>query len=559
MEARAAHSVYEASILEGMPPLLADQAEALKDRLDRFLGQESDTQPHQPNPNPTQQDAFTPTNQNIVRISYNPAPTLLRFHQSKAKVRGVGGPIGSGKTVAMVMEVLLRAATQTPYRNVRRTRWLIVRNTYNELKTTTLKTWQAWVPSALGPIRTTNPPTTTIRIPDIGDGTSVECEVLFLALEDEADEEKLRSFEATGIWICEAQFSDKTIVEKAQDRLGRYPKTEQDEHGNTIIGTGPSWTGLIMDFNMPDTDHFLYEAFVTERRKGWELFHQPAALLEVQDPDFPDDPKRLIWVPNPEAENIQNLANPANDYDGFRYYLDNIAGKKRSAILIDYCARWGISQVGLPVYAETYDDEVHIAKTSIKVDKSLPLLVGIDFGLHPAIIFGQLLRTGTLAVLGEIVPESESGTSLEEFLSDYYRPYLLEHFVGVRTIEGWGDPAGRGRSAIDKRSPFRLLLTAGVNCKPTYTNEFVPRKEAVEKFLMRRNGIMINPTCRKLRKAFMGGYGYPKRGGLFLSRPEKNHPWSDVSDALQYLCLGVLSVGRPGTQESRGGSNGTSF
>lgn len=463
-------------------------------------------------------------------------------------VRAVGGPVGSGKSVGMVMEILLKGLQQQAFRNTRRTRWAVVRNTYNELKNTTIKTWSDWIPPELGVVKMTAPPTSKIVIPDIGDGTRVEIEIVFLALDREEDQAKLRSFELTGIWFNEAQFIDTEILRVGLQRTGRYPKVEKDEHNEVIAGSGCSWSGSILDFNMVDTEHALFTAFEVEKRKGWKMWRQPPAIIEI---DNPEESGEKMWVGHPDAENIQNLQ------QGYNYYLDKLPGMKRSQILVDFCAQWGVSVTGQPVYAETYDDDYHVSEDEIKPDKSLPLYMGVDFGLHPAITFGQIMRDGRLVILKELDPNQPSGVGLEEFLEDWYRPFIMEHFVGIRQFEGWGDPAGRGRNAIDKRSPYMVLSAAGIRCTPTLTNEFLPRKESVEKFLMKRNGIIINPSCMRIRKGFLGGYGYKKINGLSKTHPDKNS-FSHVHDSLQYLCLGLLTQGRrkPVTQ---GGGGGIAF
>ena len=56
-------------------------------------------------------------------VIYTPTPTLARFHRSDAFMRGVRGPIGSGKSTAMSWEIMRRARAQKPGPDgVRRTR-----------------------------------------------------------------------------------------------------------------------------------------------------------------------------------------------------------------------------------------------------------------------------------------------------------------------------------------------------------------------------------------------------------------------------------------------------
>ena len=81
------------------------------------------------------------------QIDYRASPTLTRFHISDAFVRRVRGPVGSGKSTGMSWEFMRRAREQAPAEDgIRRTRWVVVRNTYRELSDTTVKTWLDWFP-----------------------------------------------------------------------------------------------------------------------------------------------------------------------------------------------------------------------------------------------------------------------------------------------------------------------------------------------------------------------------------------------------------------------------
>lgn len=74
-------------------------------------------------------------------IEYNAEPTAIKFHADDSFFRGIRGPIGSGKSVMCAVEIYRRAMQQAPTSNgVRYSRWAVVRNTYPELKSTTIKT-----------------------------------------------------------------------------------------------------------------------------------------------------------------------------------------------------------------------------------------------------------------------------------------------------------------------------------------------------------------------------------------------------------------------------------
>jgi hypothetical protein len=84
--------------------------------------------------------------------------------------------------------------------------------------------------------------------------------------------------------------------------------------------------------------------------------------------------------------------------------------------------------------------------------------------------------------------------------------------------------------------------------RPARTNNIAPRIAAVDQFLTRtvdgKPGMIIDPAgCGELIKALAGRYRYKiKKPGTVDQQidedaPEKLHPWSDLADALQYLCM----------------------
>ncbi len=111
-----------------------------------------------------------------------------------------------------------RAREQAPSPDkVRRTRWAVVRNTYPDLKNTTVKTWRDWWGDDFGPFSRVAPFVHHMKFP-LDDGTHVDCEVIFLALDDEADAKKFLSLELTGIYFNEAPRGRKLDCEADQAR-----------------------------------------------------------------------------------------------------------------------------------------------------------------------------------------------------------------------------------------------------------------------------------------------------------------------------------------------------
>jgi len=64
-----------------------------------------------------------------VLFDYEDVPTLKKFALDNNRVRCTMGPFGSGKSSAMVMEIIRRAHEQAPGPDgIRRSRWAVVRN-----------------------------------------------------------------------------------------------------------------------------------------------------------------------------------------------------------------------------------------------------------------------------------------------------------------------------------------------------------------------------------------------------------------------------------------------
>ena len=212
----------------------------------------------------------------MTSITYKPPPTLRRFMASDAFVRCIVGPVGSGKSSACVVELLRRAAQQAPGPDgVRRSRWAVIRNTYPELRDTTRKTFEQWLPPGKGKWREQEFAfewTTDTRVK--GQAGSMAVEILFRALDRPEDVKKLLSLELTGAYINEAREVPKHILDVLQSRIGRYPAMKDG---------GASWFGVWMDTNPWPTSHWGYELFSKQKPEGFDLFEQPDGLSEAAE------------------------------------------------------------------------------------------------------------------------------------------------------------------------------------------------------------------------------------------------------------------------------------
>jgi len=470
-----------------------------------------------------------------LNLDFSKSPVVYDFIRSDAFVRGIMGAVGSGKSYACCAEIMLRAVKQkpSPIDGVRYTRFAIVRNSYPELKTTTIKTWIDMFPeNTFGHMLWTPPITHHIRLPSRGGAAGIDCEVIFLALDQPKDVRKLLSLELTGAWVNEARELPKAVIDGLTHRVGRYP-TQRDG--------GPSWHGIWMDTNPMDDDHWWFRMAEKEKitgKYGWEFFKQPGGVIEVAPGDLPENPEAndhifasgRWWKINQRAENINNL--PPG------YYIQMLAGKNLDWIRCYAEGKYTYVQEGKPVWVE-YNDA--LMSGDVEYDPSLPIQIGLDFGLTPAAVIGQRLNNGRWIVLHEIVT---SDMGLERF-GQQLLAELNARFPNAQVMI-WGDPAGMQRDQIYEVTAFDHLRTLGLRAQPTPSNDFKVRRESgaapMQRLIAGKPGLIVSTSCKMLRKSLSGGYHF-KRISVgagherFRDAPNKNEH-SHVGDAFGYLLLG---------------------
>lgn len=448
----------------------------------------------------------------VSSIDYSPpGPIAGEFLEDRSDVSLIEGPVGSGKTVATMMKGFMVSVQQKAFQGVRYSRGVFIRNTYPELKSTVIKSFQDWFPESIAPMKWDAPISASLKFP-LSDGTRLECEVYFLSFDRPDDIGKLKGLELTWAALSEANELAKTALDMATGRVGRYPSQR--------VG-GPSWYGVFGDTNMPDDDHFLYRLFEKEKPKGYKLFRQPGGLIEV-------DGK---YEANPRAENIPNLPG------GYEYYFRQVAGKNKEWIKVFLLAQYGTISDGKAIYPE-WNDEIHCKKVSPYPDR--PLLLGFDYGLTPACVICQVSPRGQLHVLAELFAKD---MGIRQFARDVVRPFLAMNFHGYG-FQAAGDPAGMSRSDTDEKTCFMELAEEGIACVPALSNSFIARREAVAKYLTRlvdgRPALLVDPECDMIRRGFNGRYQYRRLQVVGAERykdvPDKNE-FSHLHDALQYAAM----------------------
>lgn len=440
--------------------------------------------------------------------AYQASPTGWAFHNDPAFIRGLMGPIGSGKSVACCVELMRLAHEQqpSPKDGYRYSRWAIIRNTYRELLDTTIKTWFDWFPKELGVWRAQD---MEFHL-QVGD---LRTEFLFRALDRPDDIRKLLSLELTGGWINEAREVPRAVLDMLQGRVGRYPSMRD--------GQGPTRNCIIMDTNPPDEDHWWYRLFEEEMPEDWSIHRQPSGLA-------------------PDAENLANLPG------GRKYYDRLLAGHDQAWIDVYVHGKYGYVKDGKPVHPE-FNAAVHTlaehpALIIPKRGEAPTIFVGMDFGLTPAAAFAQQAPDGQYQFLTEVVTEDMGAAKFGKVVAQHIR----EEYPHCQ-FKIWGDPAGEDRSQADEKTPFMVLNAQGIKAIPAPTNDPILRQGAMSEGLTTltmtgRPRVVFSPRCRILRKALGGGYKFRRLqvagDERYLDKPDKNM-YSHIAEAAQYLLVGA--------------------
>lgn len=453
-------------------------------------------------------------------IRYEAPPIIGKFMDSEAFARFLVGPVGSGKTTAMIFEMLKHSVQQKPgLDGVRRTRWAIVRQTLEQLRMTVLLDIMSW----LRPIMHYRVSDKLVII-EFGD---VYSEWFLIPLEEPEDQRRLLSMQLTGAFLSEAIEISPDLVPAIAGRCGRFPGAADG---------GCTWFGLFGDTNAPTEGSDWHNLFENDKPVDWQIFWQPGGL-------------------EPEAENLPYLMqtpvtlqlpvdDPARIAQGRTYY-ERLARSRNVDWVTRYVhAQYGPDPSGAAVFRGSYKRSFHV-KRGLIVVPGMPILIGQDFGRNPCSLICQPDHAGRLSVLEEVVSED---MGLELHVTKYLRPAIYnERYAGMR-FACVGDPSGISKGNFLEETSFDVMQRLGIPAFPAPTNNIEPRVLAVETLLLQqRDGgpaLRIDEDkCPMLVTAMGSMYRYSKtQAGVVKPLPDKKHPWSDLADDLQYVCL-VVNAG----------------
>lgn len=280
--------------------------------------------------------------------------------------------------------------------------------------------------------------------------------------------------------------------------------------------------------------------------------------LDAQDLNFPEEPPAEIKTP---LEGVEVWKNPRNrfvvvdlhytadpDKRGKEWYEATKASMPIKDFLMEYEKSWDTYE-GKPVY-EDFLKHLHATKGPLDAEPGGPLLLGVDFGLTPAVVLGQLVGS-QLRVLKEYVELDGSINKLAPRVWADLRINYPAWANNPENIIAFIDPAGFTRAQTDARTCADVLRKNGFLSVRPGPVPFDARRIAVETFLLKHTkegpGLLLKEqSCPVLLQGFLGGYHYPEN--VTENEPDRLRPvknaYSHPHDALQYLCAGAIGLRR---------------
>lgn len=437
------------------------------------------------------------------KLTYNCGPKALEFHKDRqSRVKLLIGPFATGKSSSAGYD-LIEIASKCVLPNsegVRKSRFAVIRNTYPELRDTTIKTYFDWFPPEVFGSYNTTDKTYKIKIEDR------EIEIIFKALDSPKDIRDLLSLELTGAHCDEARELHQDVIKGLLGRVGRYPSTKSYNGKNPFI-TPPQ---VVLTTNYPSTQHWLYRDFVSDRIDGYTIYEQS------------------------QEENKHNLR------PGYYEDLEKDYANRPDLLKTLVRGEWGVTVLGKQVYPE-FKRAIHVSKTTLKPVAPEQIIVGWDnTGLTPAIVLTYVSHTGQWKIFKEFTWDEAGIMDATEEMIVWCNMNLHEKC----TYWHIGDPAGSQGRDSTKKTPAQYIREKAKEYGWSISIEkgiqtFKIRRESVaerlNKLINGEPALIIDPSCTMLIDGFDGGYAHKEIGnsGVYKTDPDKNE-YSHIHDAIQY-------------------------
>lgn len=432
-----------------------------------------------------------------------PNPIQQGFIESRHEADLFSSRMGEGKSAGLVWKNFYHTV-HNPGAD-----WAIIRNTWENLRATTLEEFFKWFPPGVAGTWSETKKTFTWA-EGLASGTTE-----FMGLDDPEDLGKLQSRAFAGFGIDEAS--------PAQGETGGVPEAVFDIAMGRLRqmkdnGEPFKWYGVGVVENNPDESHWTYRRFVYP---GTEP-SPPEEMQPWQAPGY------AVWHPL-DPENVRNL--PTGYYERLRRtwaHRDDLVNRFVEG-------RYGFQQIGKAVTPQ-WQDEKNLAVGLVPV-RNAPLQLLWDFGLNPTCTITQVTPLGYWLILDCMVGD---GIGVEELIEDAVKPTLVTRYprASWRHI---GDPAGKEREQTSSaRSAVRAIVqTLGGSWRDgpvKLENGLEPLRAVLRQTVTGGRGRVLvdRDHATAIWHALRGGWHYHVgRTGITSSEPVKNmhsHP----GDTMRY-------------------------
>ena len=361
------------------------------------------------------------------------------------------GPAGTGKTFNAVRKLLLTSMQQPAIGGVRKAIVLMVRNTYENLIRSTLKTAEEALLGMDAVSTVGNRPATKVTIP-LPDGTRLEFVIEYLAVDRAQSVRALlegRMF--THAILDEAPTSPRSVLSGLITRLGRYPtQSDGGAHNPTIICTanGGYEDNWLCDIAEGRSAALFDELSRRTGRMACGVYWDPPGLIPPEDQrDFANVAK---WRENPEAVNIDNLPG------GYDYYWNMLANVEDDPAFVRmYVVGGFIPRItGELVFPEFAVSRHVIEKDAFSLSPGATIGLSFDFGRRPVCLFWTRTGHGRMVVFDEFMMKN---SSISDLMAQKVWPAYHERYGSPVITWATGDPAGLQGGQGYGTSPYEIL------------------------------------------------------------------------------------------------------
>lgn len=334
-----------------------------------------------------------------VTVDFIANPTQRQFIESHHQADLFDSRKGEGKSAALCWACFYHTL-HNPGAN-----WLFIRDTYENLKRTTLQEFFSWFrPGVFGEWRAGDKEFVwnTAR-------TGLKGRVMFMGVETPEDASKIASMPLAGFAIDEPS--------GAAGESSGVAKFVFDTAFAQLRQRGMNWYAAKLAQNNPDESHWTYKMF-------W-------------DPGTPSDDSVALLPQQQSGFKAWQTKEPENNSNLPPGYYENIArtwGDRPDLVRRFVEGKHGFQQVGKQVTPE-WIDELHLADNLTPV-RGTPLWLLYDGGLNPTCVVTQLTPLGTWQILECFTDE---GIGMYELIGDVVKPALAGRYPGY-TWYHTGDP-----------------------------------------------------------------------------------------------------------------------